>query len=396
MEPSGRAKELMAELPLEYLEGESGYIGLIGQDSTSSAPDAAGPAQSQVHYMLTADSPLNFLHWLESADAHILLEGGPVDYYIFHPDAGSHPTAEKITLGTDLAAGQQYVVPVPSGSFKALVLHPAAPFALMANCLSPGWTPERVRIGAGDAFLRTYVGAAPWATMEFLTKLIGPNFKPAEPLPRSSASSGGGAGVELGRTGGEIIACGRLFQTGAARVLTFLDEPGYNGYSCRRRWPQPGEEDEDSPMTPSYSQRAISPDGPSHGPEGWSLPELQGVVDQVVIHFDACGSSRRCFEVLHDIRSLSCHFLLDVDGTIYQTLDLKEKAWHATIANSRSIGIEIASLGAQGWQSNSEDLEVDESLIDSWYQSVGDGSRARLTVPPEEEYVHKRSTPIDP
>ena len=38
--------------------------------------------------------------------------------------------------------------------------------------------------------------------------------------------------------------------------------------------------------------------------------------------------------------------MLDLDGTIYQTLDLKEGAWHATVANGRSIGIEIANIGA--------------------------------------------------
>jgi N-acetyl-anhydromuramyl-L-alanine amidase AmpD len=38
--------------------------------------------------------------------------------------------------------------------------------------------------------------------------------------------------------------------------------------------------------------------------------------------------------------------MLDVDGTIYQTLDLKERARHATISNTRSIGIEIANMGA--------------------------------------------------
>ena len=38
--------------------------------------------------------------------------------------------------------------------------------------------------------------------------------------------------------------------------------------------------------------------------------------------------------------------MLDLDGTIYQTLDLKERAWHATTSNSRSVGIEIANIGA--------------------------------------------------
>ena len=79
---------------------------------------------------------------------------------------------------------------------------------------------------------------------------------------------------------------------------------------------------------------------------GWDLPLLQNVVNQFVIHFDVCGTSRRCFEVLQDRRVLSVHFMLDIDGTIYQTLDLKERAWHATVANTRSVGIEIANIGA--------------------------------------------------
>ena len=58
------------------------------------------------------------------------------------------------------------------------------------------------------------------------------------------------------------------------------------------------------------------------------------------------GTSRRCFEVLQDQRGLSVQFMLDLDGTIYQTLDAKEAAWHATIANGRSIGIEVANIGA--------------------------------------------------
>src|ERR1041385_3139945 len=79
---------------------------------------------------------------------------------------------------------------------------------------------------------------------------------------------------------------------------------------------------------------------------GWDLPLLQKVVDQFVIHFDVCGVSRECFNVLHDHRDLSVHFMLDIDGTLYQTLDLKERAWHATTSNNRSIGIEIANMGA--------------------------------------------------
>jgi N-acetyl-anhydromuramyl-L-alanine amidase AmpD len=79
---------------------------------------------------------------------------------------------------------------------------------------------------------------------------------------------------------------------------------------------------------------------------GWDREALAARIDQVVLHYDAAGTSRRCFEVMHDVRGLSCHFLLDVDGRLYQSLDLVHRARQATIANERSIGIEIAHVGA--------------------------------------------------
>src|SRR5205807_3371561 len=98
---------------------------------------------------------------------------------------------------------------------------------------------------------------------------------------------------------------------------------------------------------------------------GWDLPTLQKVVDQFVIHFDVCGTSRQCFKILQDFRDLSVHFMLDLDGTIYQTLDLKERAWHATTSNNRSVGIEIANMGA---------YTSDESkALEEWYAKDADG-----------------------
>ena len=66
---------------------------------------------------------------------------------------------------------------------------------------------------------------------------------------------------------------------------------------------------------------------------------------------------------------LSSHFLLDLDGTIYQTLDLKERAWHAGTSNDRSVGIEIANLGAF----------ADRAPLDRWY--VEDETGTKLVIP---------------
>jgi N-acetyl-anhydromuramyl-L-alanine amidase AmpD len=107
---------------------------------------------------------------------------------------------------------------------------------------------------------------------------------------------------------------------------------------------------------------------------GWDLPLLQRVVDQFVIHFDVCGTSRQCFKVLHDMRGLSVHFMLDLDGTIYQTLDLKERAWHATSSNSRSVGIEIANMGAYP--------AAGRNPFADWYAKDANG-QTRITIPAE-------------
>ena len=81
------------------------------------------------------------------------------------------------------------------------------------------------------------------------------------------------------------------------------------------------------------------------------LSSLQGVIKQVVLHLDGCVNSRSCFYSMHDMPrpdggcGLSAHFMIDADGTIYQTLDLLESAWHAEQANATAIGIEICNRG---------------------------------------------------
>jgi N-acetyl-anhydromuramyl-L-alanine amidase AmpD len=104
---------------------------------------------------------------------------------------------------------------------------------------------------------------------------------------------------------------------------------------------------------------------------GWTLPQLQERIDQFVMHYDVCGTSRTCFRVLHDQRYLSVHFMLDLDGTIYQTLDVKERAWHATISNDRSVGIEIANMGAYSAK--------EQDPFSQWYAQDERGTR--ITIP---------------
>jgi hypothetical protein len=189
-------------------------------------------------------------------------------------------------------------------------------------------------------------------------------------------------GEQLERTGDEIMACGQLFHT-TAPVVLWTDPGGYDAYRVERRfsplakadWSSSRSEVPDLRTPNRYGTRSegltpVELEQVRGG--GWPLPLLRKIVDQFVIHYDVCPVSQTCFKVLHDHRGLSVHFMLDVDGTIYQTLDLKERAQHATISNVRSIGVEIANMGAYPLK--------DRDALEKWYE-VNDGGAIRLRPP---------------
>ena len=93
-----------------------------------------------------------------------------------------------------------------------------------------------------------------------------------------------------------------------------------------------------------------------------------------VNHWDVCLSSESCSRVLNK-RGISVHFLIDNDGTIFQTLDTQHKAWHAGIpryegGNTKGIGVEISNAYYPKYQ--------------SWYVQQGFGERPLQ----EHGYVH--------
>lgn len=147
-------------------------------------------------------------------------------------------------------------------------------------------------------------------------------------------------GERLDRQGKEIMVGGQLFRAGT-KIVLWTDPGGYSAYGSGHFEQRPG------------------------GPQDRGA--LRPIVTQVILHYDVAGTSKRCFEVLEK-RRLSAHFLLDLDGTVYQTLDLKERAWHAGKANDRSVGIEIANIGAY----------PDMSVLDEWYTRDASGTRVAL------------------
>ena len=156
------------------------------------------------------------------------------------------------------------------------------------------------------------------------------------------------------RHGDEIAVAGEFLHTHVSnRVIQWFDPGGFDAYDPNPPLPAdvaPGaspalaaERGGDLVPVPRHGTRRIG------GPNGelvTSAADLERALTQLVVHYDGCGRSRDCFRALHDERGLSCHFLIDADGRVYQTLDVIERAWHATSANDASVGVELAHEGA--------------------------------------------------
>jgi N-acetylmuramoyl-L-alanine amidase len=196
-----------------------------------------------------------------------------------------------------------------------------------------------------------------------------PPTRPEKPL--------GVAKPVLEHTGDEIVVCGQMFDTGTPIVL-WTDPGGYHMYGAAPTTATTARATTTTtPSTQATQRRMHTRTSPLTDAEvervrreGWTLPFLQKNVDQFVIHYDVAGVSRNCFRGLKS-QGLGVQFMLDIDGTIYQTMDLQESAAHATIANSRSIGVEIANMGA---------YSGDISKLLEWYETAPDGS-VQIKIP---------------
>ncbi len=96
-----------------------------------------------------------------------------------------------------------------------------------------------------------------------------------------------------------------------------------------------------------------------------------------VNHWDACLSSNACQTILNK-RGISVHFMIDNDGTIYQTVDMQHGCWHAGSerVNRASVGVEISNAYYPKYQ--------------DWYVRNGFGER------PEVEGARVHGEVLDP
>lgn len=169
------------------------------------------------------------------------------------------------------------------------------------------------------------------------------------------------------------MICGERYRIDAPVVL-WTDKGGYDAYSTELRFPDSPPAEPPQGLRYQPGRKVASGEGAPKSVALAGAPrcaeEVRAAVDLFVVHYDVCGTSAQCFKILHDRRKLSVHFMLDIDGVLYQTMDVSDTAWHARQANPRSIGIEIANIGAY--------RTSDVSTLDSWYPVDDAGPRIEL------------------
>jgi N-acetylmuramoyl-L-alanine amidase len=88
---------------------------------------------------------------------------------------------------------------------------------------------------------------------------------------------------------------------------------------------------------------------PNHGPRPAGTP-----VDMLILHYTGMQDAAAALDRLCDpAAEVSCHWLIEEDGTLWRLVDESRRAWHAgrgfwagaTDINSRSIGIELVNPG---------------------------------------------------
>jgi len=136
-----------------------------------------------------------------------------------------------------------------------------------------------------------------------------------------------------------IVVCGQKFDIGT-RVVLWNEPNGLNGYDTSTVTIKTQDRKTGKTVTTTISGKRYSSRNWIGTPD---LTKLQKIITQFFLHHSGLYRAQSTFQVLHNDRKLSVHFILDDDGVIYQTLDLREKAWHGGGNNPVSVGIEIDS-----------------------------------------------------
>lgn len=135
------AEEIIARLGLVPHPAEGGWFRETWRAAEAVAP-AGLPARytgarshgTAIYYLLTPQT-FSHLHRLKSDEVFHFYLGDPVEQVHLRPDG----SADRVVLGTDLAAGALPQVVVPAGVWQGARLVPGGSVALLGCTVAPGF-----------------------------------------------------------------------------------------------------------------------------------------------------------------------------------------------------------------------------------------------------------------
>jgi predicted cupin superfamily sugar epimerase len=108
-----------------------------------------------IYYLVTRES-FSTLHRLPGSEIFHFYLGDPVVMLQLHPDG----KAQSVTLGQEIAAGQQPQVVVSGGIWQGCRLAPGGQWALLGTTMSPGFDYADYETGVRDELIAEYPDVA--------------------------------------------------------------------------------------------------------------------------------------------------------------------------------------------------------------------------------------------
>ncbi len=115
-----------------------------------------------------------------------------------------------------------------------------------------------------------------------------------------------------------------------------------------------------------------------------------GAIDSIVIHGTGGSTATGAISTLQNpSKTVSAHYVVDKDGTIYQLVKEEDTAYHATWFNSRSIGIEVVQAKLEKPTDGNYYEPYTPEQLAATKELVLDISR-RYGIPPESILSHQQ------
>ncbi len=158
------AQEIIEKLNLAPLPWEGGYY---RETYRAAEVIAAGALPGRygglreyctaIYYLLTPET-ISALHRVKSDEIFHFYLGDPVTIFLLSAEG----EAKTVTLGSDIAAGQQVQLVVPRGVWQGAMLKAGGQFALMGTTVAPAFTFDDFELGHRDALLAEFPAHGEW------------------------------------------------------------------------------------------------------------------------------------------------------------------------------------------------------------------------------------------